>query len=231
MSDSKSIYENSKLWKDKSGASLSSISRHMNAYCEFVISINYPIMISNCLPFELKYKFLDWDTFEMSHPSYRSSRKTSVSGNSFLSSGSKRTSGSKLTHRDNVSILALSNIGSQTIGNIMNNPELKGHDGEIQNATTHNILTTSPHEYPILTISTENQLFNGIPTPHSSKNTQDSTEAGVFRGILKLQRAEQYQKIKRKYHESEKMRSSMVSNDSVNVSPLSQQYEGYPSPK
>jgi hypothetical protein len=41
---------------------------------------------------------------------------------------------------------------------------------------------------------------------------------GVFRGILKLQRSEQYQKIKRKYNESELFRSSIVSTESQRAS-------------
>jgi hypothetical protein len=66
MSDSKSIYQKSELWRETGKGSITSMGRHLNAYCEFVVSINYPIIISNCLPFDLKYKFLDWDTLSMS---------------------------------------------------------------------------------------------------------------------------------------------------------------------
>jgi hypothetical protein len=49
----------------------------------------------------------------------------------------------------------------------MNNPELEGNDGEIPNATTHKMMTTSPHEFPILTISTENSLFGSEKQSHT----------------------------------------------------------------
>jgi len=93
-----------------------SSSKSPENYCEFLITINYPIIINNCLPYNVKYKFLDWETLHLHRSSTIPSRKESNS-NSVISDKSLQSS------RNSVATLALTNVGSKTIANIMNSVE------------------------------------------------------------------------------------------------------------
>ena len=101
-------------------------------YCEFTVSVNYPIKITNCLPMDLNYKFLDLDM---------------IPG---------------LGTREDISIVALSNYGSRTIAEWMKSSDIGGYDGLLNHAAVENLLNITPQEYPLLSVESRTTGGRGI---------------------------------------------------------------------
>lgn len=103
-------------------------------FLEFVLSVNYPVTINNYLPGDISFKFLDWGHIPN------------------IEKGG----------RDDISILAFSTIGAQTLKGWLNSVEIGRLKGLVSGGSFKQVSTIAPHEYPMLCIEDEGSSSRGV---------------------------------------------------------------------